>query len=52
MYLNTETAKFVVNERLSRQVSNSGRGPHRWRNRVGAGLISLGRALSDEHPAR
>jgi hypothetical protein len=52
VYLNTETAQLLVDERLHqatrRHAADRMRDPHRWRRRVGAGLISLGRSLADD----
>jgi hypothetical protein len=54
MYLNTETAQLLVDERLRQaerdHLVNHAREPHRWRHRVGHGLILLGRAMAEERP--
>ena len=52
MYLNTETAQLFVDERLRQaerdHAANRSREPHRWRHRVGHGLILLGHALTED----
>jgi hypothetical protein len=54
MYLNIETAQLFVDERLRQterdHLAHQVRQPHRWRHRVGNGLILLGHALTKERP--
>jgi hypothetical protein len=58
-YLSLMTARLLQEERLReaelyRQTAIE-RAPHRWRRRVGTGLINVGRALAEEpaeRPAR
>jgi hypothetical protein len=55
-YLTVMTARVLQEERLreaeQRHRSATVRAPHRWRRRVGTGLIHLGSALAEEPAER
>lgn len=55
-YLTLMTARVLQDERLHdaelRRQAATIRTPHRWRRRVGTGLIHLGSALADEPTGR
>jgi hypothetical protein len=55
-YLTLMTARVLQDERLReaelRRQTAVERAPHRWRRRVGTGLINVGRALADEPAER
>jgi hypothetical protein len=55
-YLTLMTARMLQEERLReaelyRQTARAGE-PHRWRRRVGTGLIRVGRVLAEEPAGR
>jgi hypothetical protein len=55
-YLTLMTARALQDERLREAQLHhrtaAERAPHRWRRRVGTGLITVGRALADEPAER